>query len=204
MPFSLLVLSLPPGSQGAIRDVAEAYRNIPVHHSQWAGMVVHLSNAEDSFAIDTQTYFGGTANGGIYGHVADAGTDIMRAQGIGPISKWVDDHVFFRILREHLHKYNEKRIAKRESIQQHGGKIHTGGRIWYCAGTLPDDHPEEFNEDLFFPIQDLSSKSAQSAEDAKYAYNLDDINKISNALGIPWEASKDIPWSTTILFTGFE
>lgn len=32
--FFQLVLHLPPGSQGAIRDISEAYQNVPVHPSQ--------------------------------------------------------------------------------------------------------------------------------------------------------------------------
>lgn len=93
--FARLVLSLPKGSQGAVRDVSEAYRTIPVTPTQWAGMVIRLSNDKDEYVIDTQAYFGGTANGGVFGLVADACADIMRASGLGPISKWVDDHVFF-------------------------------------------------------------------------------------------------------------
>lgn len=34
---------------------------------------------------------------GVYGLVADAGVDILRAAGLGPLTKWVDDHIFFRI-----------------------------------------------------------------------------------------------------------
>ena len=128
--FARIILSLPPGSQGAVRDVSEAYRTVPVKPSQWPGMVVRLDNERDEFVIDTQAYFGGTANGGVFGLVADACADIMRAHGLGPISKWVDDHVFFRILREHIAEYNKARQKWKESITVTGGKHHNGGRIW--------------------------------------------------------------------------
>ena len=92
-----IVYNLPPGSQAAIRDVAEAYRTIPITPSQWPGLVVKLLD-EDKFAINICNNFGLTSAGGIYGEVGDATLDIFRVQGIGPISKWVDDHIFFRIL----------------------------------------------------------------------------------------------------------
>ena len=93
------IFNLPPGSQAAIRDVAEAYRTIPIIANQWPGLVVKLLN-EDEFAINTCDNFGLTSAGGIYGSLGDATLDIFRAQGIGPSSKWVDDHIFFRILRK--------------------------------------------------------------------------------------------------------
>ena len=63
--ISLLIHQLPPGSQVAMRDVLEAYRTVPLHHYQWPGAV------------------------------ADAGAKFFRSQGIGPLAKWVDDHIFF-------------------------------------------------------------------------------------------------------------
>ena len=90
-----LLSSLPPGSQGAVRDVAKAYCTIPVHPSQWHGLVVRLS--ESHFAIDTTLCFSFTPSAGIYGNVAGAGVDIMRFVGIGPILRWVDDHLFIRV-----------------------------------------------------------------------------------------------------------
>ena len=91
------IFNLPPGSQAAIRDVAEAYRTIPIVPDQWPGLVVKLCG-DDEYAINTCNNFGLTSAGGIYGEVGDATLDIFRAQGIGPISRWVDDHIFFRIL----------------------------------------------------------------------------------------------------------
>ena len=91
----LLLTSLPPGSQGAIRDVAEAYRTIPVHPSQWHGLVVRLSDSH--FAVDTALCFSFAPSAGIYGDVASAGADIMRFVSLGPILRWVDDHLFIRI-----------------------------------------------------------------------------------------------------------
>jgi hypothetical protein len=93
------IFNLPPGSQAAIRDVAEAYRTIPITADQWPGLVVKLLN-DDEFAINICNDFGLTSAGGIYGEVGDAMLDIFRTQGIGPGSKWVDDHIFFCILRK--------------------------------------------------------------------------------------------------------
>jgi hypothetical protein len=74
-------------------EPAEAYRTIPVVPEQWPGLVVKL-HREDQFAINTNNNFGLTSAGGAYGNLDDAAVDIFWGSGIGPISKWVDDHVF--------------------------------------------------------------------------------------------------------------
>ncbi len=104
--FALTVFHLPPGSQGAVRDVSKAYRNIPLHPSQWASTVVRLSE-KNEFAIDTQAAFGVSSNAGMFGLIADGLNSIMRRKGIGPLSKWVDDHGFFRILKKYLQRYKD-------------------------------------------------------------------------------------------------
>jgi hypothetical protein len=197
----LLVWRLPPGSEGATRDVAEAYRTIPLHPSQYAGLIVRTG--EDNFAIDTCFCFGCSSAAGSYGGVADAGADILRSEGIGPISKWVDDHLFIRILREHIQRYNEQREIWAHNIQTHGGLHINGGRKWYRGTTLPDDHSEEYDEDCSFPIKDFSQRSPRSLKDAQFSCCLDDINFFSAETGTPWEPSKDVPFSPHPPFTGF-
>ena len=91
------ILHLPPGSQAAVLDVVEAYRTIPLKSSQWPGTVVCILQSE--FAIDKCLAFGCSSSAGIYGNLADTSTDIFRAKGIGPVSKWVDDFHF--LLRSH-------------------------------------------------------------------------------------------------------
>jgi hypothetical protein len=44
--------------------------------------------------------------GGVYGIIGDAFTDLMRATRIGPVTKWVDDYVFFQIPQQYLDEYN--------------------------------------------------------------------------------------------------
>lgn len=127
----------------------------------------------------------------------------MRAIGLGPISKWVDDHVFFRILRERLDEYNKRRKKWKISIEEHGGKHHHGGRIWYGGRARSNGTTEEFDEDMTFPVRDLSHSSPRTEEDQKYSCNMADIDTVSEQLGIPWEKEKDQPWSSKITFTGF-
>ena len=197
---STIISALPPGSQAAVRDVAEAYRTIPSHPSQWPSLVVRLNN--DQFAIDSSLCFGFAPSGGIYGMVGAAGVDIMRSQGIGPIARWVDDHMFFCIQREHLATYNQARESIARQIAEHGGCVTKGGRTWFQGRTLPNGATEEFDEDMSFPFRDLSQASPRPDSDADFCYNLDDINRVSDHLGIPWEASKDIPFSDTPTFIG--
>ena len=89
----LLLSHLPPGSEAATQDVAEAYCTVPLHPSQWAAAGVRIS--EMLGWIDTCTAFGATPSAGAYGHMSDAGCEIMRHEGIGLLDKWVDDHLFF-------------------------------------------------------------------------------------------------------------
>jgi len=105
---AFIIFHLPPGSQASIRDVAEAYRTIPITPAQWAGLVICLAG-KDRFAVNTCNNFGLTSAEGLYGRLVDASADIFRASGIGPVSKWVDDHIFFAIPHIHLAEYNAKR-----------------------------------------------------------------------------------------------
>ena len=199
--ISLLLRRLPPGSQIATRDVAEAYRTIPLHPSQWPAAVARLS--DDSFAIDTSICFGVSPSAGTYGEVRKAGSDIMRSLGIGPLSGWVDDHFFVRIRSEFLAEYNHCRSQWSRDIKARG--MHQeGGRIWYGGFIFEDGTLEEFDEDCRFPCRDLSHQSPRSVTDAQFTYNFDDIDKVSSQLGIPWDCSKDQPFSNSSTYIGFD
>jgi len=105
-----------------VQDVAEAYRMVPSHHSQWAGLVVCLPG-EDSFAVDTALCFRFGPSAGIYGNIADAGANIFQANRLGPLSKWVDDYIFFHIRQEFLQEYNKRRKLWADQIAVNGGTI---------------------------------------------------------------------------------
>ena len=125
---SLLIHRLPLGLQLATRDVTEAYCTIPLHHSQWPSTVVHLG--DNSFAIDTALCFGAGPSAGMYRTVWNAAIDILQFKGIGPISSWVDDHLFFHIRRKFLPKYNQQRKMWNTDIMSRG-QHREGGRIWF-------------------------------------------------------------------------
>jgi len=152
---AFIISNLPPGSQASVHDVAEAYRTIPITASQWPGLVIRL-RGHDRFAINTNNNFGLSSAGGIYRQLADAGTDIFQRAGIGPVSKWVDDHIFFRIQKQHLAEYNGRRMQWHQNILSNGGRRHEGSRIWFRGSTMEDGHPEEFDEDNMSPLRDLS------------------------------------------------
>lgn len=199
--ISLLIHRLPPNSQVATRDVAEAYRTIPLHPSQWPGAVTRIG--EDAFCIDTSTCFGVSSSAGVYGVVADAGADLFRYRGIGPLAKWVDDHIFFRIRREYLTEYNQRRLTWHSELSVQGQR-HNGGRLWYGGTIFPDGTLDEHVEDCRFPCIDLSAHSPRSIEDQQYTYNFDDIDQVSDALGIPWEHSKDTPFASSTTYIGLQ
>jgi hypothetical protein len=198
--ISLLIHQLPPHSQVATRDVAEAYRTVPLHYSQWPGTVVRTG--EDAFCIDTTASFGFSPSAGVYGALADAGADLFRYQGIGPLAKWVDDHIFFRVRLDFLESYNLHRQARHAELSIRG-QVHDGGRLWYGGRIFPDGTLNEHVEDNSFLCLDLSSHSPRSIEDSRYAYNFDDIDRLSSTLGIPWERSKDLPFASSTSYIGF-
>ena len=197
-----IIAHLPQGSQASVRDVAEAYRTIPANPSQWPGLVIRLQD-ENQYAVNVCNNFGLTSAGGVYGMVADAGTDIFRGNGIGPLAKWVDDHVFFRIPREHLQPYNLSRTQWSDEIRQQGGCKQEGSHLWYKGKNRPDGSPEEFDEDCNFPFRDLAAASPRSTEDQKFSYADADIDTLSEHLGIRWETSKSVPFGPKVPYLGF-
>ena len=198
---ALLIARLPPGSQASVRDVAEAYRTIPASPSQWPGLVIRLQS-EDQFAVNVCNNFGLTSAGGVYGMLADAGADIFRGHGIGPLAKWVDDHIFFRIPRKHLPAYNDSRAQWGLEIRLQGGHQQEGGRLWYKGKNLPDDAPEEFIEDCSTPLRDLAERTPRSPDDQHFTYADADIDALSQRLGIRWEPSKAVPFGSEIPYLG--
>ena len=199
---ALIIACLPPGSQASVRDVAEAYRTIPAKPAQWPGLVIHLQ-ADDQFMVNICNNFGLTSAGGAYGMVADAGADIFRGQGMGPLAKWVDDHIFFRIPRAHLSEYNAQRTEWHREIQAKRGRRQEGSRIWYGGKNLPNDSIEEFDEDCNAKLRDLADSSPRPAADQKFAYADTDIDELSIRLGIRWEASKSVPFGEEVPYLGF-
>ena len=68
---------------------------------------------------------------------------------------------------------------------------------------MPDGRPEEFDEDMFFPLLDLSNTSPRPDIDAFFTYADADIDRVSDELGIPWEHSKTVPFSNVVPYLGF-
>jgi hypothetical protein len=68
---------------------------------------------------------------------------------------------------------------------------------------LPNDLNEEFVEDMSTPLQILSSQHPGN-HSAEYAYSLEDVDNVTAELGVPWERSKDVPFSKIVPFIGFD
>ena len=90
--------------------------------------------------------------------MADAGADIIRYQGIGPLAKWVDDHIFFHIWQEFLDDYNRQQLV-RHGILSKRGRIKQGGHLWFGGQTFAVGTLDEHVKDCMFPCWDLSSAS---------------------------------------------
>lgn len=132
-----LIHTLPQGSQGATRDMAEAYCTVLLHPSQWPAL----------FAVDTSLCFGYGPSAGTYGTVWDAGLVVFQAAGIGPIIAWVDDHLFFRLPRDTIADYNKMRETKAHVIAKQGGRLKDNGCWWFKGEVLANGTHEEFAED---------------------------------------------------------
>ena len=183
-----------------MRDVVEVYRTIQLHTSQWPVAVVHTS--ETHACIDTCIAFRASPSNGAYGLIANAGAELLHTNGIGPLDKWVDDHVFLRIPLTHLTEYNCLWRQWHTNIIQIGQQ-HTRSGIWYSGATLPNGVIKEFSENCLAPIKNLSNASPWSVEDARFSYCITDIDKISHELGIPWETSKAQPFTDSMIYIGF-
>jgi hypothetical protein len=196
----LLISRLPPGSEVATRDIVEAYRTLPLHPSQWPAGVVQVSDTQA--CVDTCMAFGATPSAGAYGHVADAGVEIFRHRGIGPLDKWVDDHLFTHILKEFLGPYNQHRAQWHKDLSMRG--MHqSGSRIWFGGSMFDDGSIEEFNEDCKWPLKDIMGQSRRSEHDNHFGYCLANIDDASVDLGIIWERQKDQPFASSTICIGF-
>lgn len=145
--------------------------------------------------------FGLSPSAGAYGNLADAGLDLFRSKGIGPNSRWVDDHLFIRILKESIAAYNTKREQWHKEITSRG--LHRdGGRIWFGGHIFEDGTLEEFDEDCRFPVTDLSGASPRSIEDSRFSCNMADIDEASKDFDVPWERLKDKPFAYSNPYIG--
>ncbi|KAG6327358.1 hypothetical protein ID866_11731 [Astraeus odoratus] len=180
-----LIAHLPPGSEAATRDVAEAYRTIPLHPSQQPANVVRIS--ESLGCINTSLAFGATPAAGVYGHLSDACCEILHHHGIGPLDKWVDDHIFFHIHKEHLAAYSQTCLASYQDILQHDpSPKFRGSRLWFQGHTRSD------------------TTSVKFTHDALFSYSMQDLDLLSENLSIPWEPSKDQPFHHSTIYISFE
>jgi hypothetical protein len=85
-------------------------------------------------------------------------------------------------------------IVPNELPHKEGWQSMAQGHFWFKGRTLPDGSTEEFGKDCTFALCDFTATRNKNCANFPYAYNITDINAISNILGIPWEPSKDVPF----------
>ena len=184
-----IINNLPSGSQASTRDVADAYRTIPLHYSQWPGLVMKLQ--DNVFALNTQNSFGLASTSGVWGHVANMFADFFRSQGFGPITKWVDDFLFFCIPNTYLPLANHYRtqLSPQLSFSQYNA------RRFFEGPALPDGTVPQYDENFHFPLKSLRG--------GHFAYNGSDIDSLSESLGLPWKHNKSTSFSNHFTYLGF-
>ena len=87
-------------------------------------------------------------------------------------------------------------------IAKNGGRIKENGCWWFKGNALADGSHEEFAEDCTHPIRDLTSQ-LDGPTSSPHAYDFTHINCITDHLGVPWELSKDTPFSSMLVYIGF-
>ena len=127
---------------------------------------------------------------------------MLWAAGLGPVIAWVDDHLFICLPCNAIAEYNRVHTAKADTIARNRGRIKENGCWWFKGDTLADNSHKEFAEDCTHLIKDLISHHNTSSS-SLHTYNFTHIDGITNHLGIQWELSKDMPFSSTPIFIGF-
>ncbi|KAE8184973.1 hypothetical protein CF335_g7865, partial [Tilletia laevis] len=182
------ILMLPHTAQAFVRDTVSAFRQVPLHPSQWPGTVVEWKG---QFYVDRFLAFGLGPACGAYGLFGDAFADLARAEGISPNGHWVDDNVFLRFKATDLALVNENRRAARTTISPL--PVHQYGRTFW-ADSQGHKHAEDYSQ---------PARILPGAEDG-FNCGLSDIDRLSNELGWPWAPEKDAPWASTFTYGGLE
>src|SRR5882724_8872987 len=86
-------MSCAPGTQAVTLDMVQAYRNSPIIPTHKKYLAVSW---QDSIYMQHNTIKGLSSAGGIQGAPADACIEILHANNISPILKWVDDFIIFQ------------------------------------------------------------------------------------------------------------
>ncbi|KAE8205448.1 hypothetical protein CF327_g7647, partial [Tilletia walkeri] len=166
------LLALPVTAQAAVRDVADAFRILVLHSSQWPGTVVR---GEDGlFYVDMCLGFGLAPATGVWGAVADALADICRAHGLGLILKWVDDFIFFTVPLSALDTVNASRAQLATTIT---GPQSRGG-VSFFADADNMEHVEDYQ---------FSLRNHVAAASDELVSSLAAITAITAPLGVPWK-----------------
>ncbi|KAE8240282.1 hypothetical protein A4X13_0g7872 [Tilletia indica] len=181
------VLGLPSDSEACTRDVDSAYRLLPVHPSQWPAMVLRT---EQGYFIDTRVPFGIGPGTGVFGRVGEAALDIFRAQGLGPLGRWVDDILFFRVREESIADVNSRRAATYASMDDQPF-LRRGGKWWVDADGNRHDESYEY------PLRDR----AESRRADGWHYGDEEIEAWAGRLGLPLH--KPTLWSSVFTYAGY-
>ena len=138
----------------------------------------------------------------MYGTVCDAGLDVLWAMGIGPVIAWVDDHLFICLLQNAIANYNKLCQTKAQAIASQDSRIQDDGHWKFKGDALADGSHEDFSKDCTHSVRNFISNHLGDSW-TTHAYDFEHINCITDQLGIPWEPSKDTPFSSSPVFIGF-
>ena len=151
-------------------------------------MVISDLSSDDAFRINHTVPFGVWPGAGICGAVLDAAKEILVAEGIGPIVKWVDDFGFLRFPSDPNDSTPSSltRSTHRFAVPDVDVNPHTPLGIALSALPTLINFPASAFRELSYT----------------YAYTIPDIISTTEPLGLPWAISKWIQFQWVAVYIG--
>jgi hypothetical protein len=121
----------PENTQAATFDVESAYRQIPIHPSDWPHIVFMWDNR---FYIDKRVPFGAASSNGLFARCGDSAMTMYELRGFGIVIKWVDDFLFIQYPATGLRDTALPPLFSEQAIYDYGASL---GLPWKRSKTMP-------------------------------------------------------------------
>jgi hypothetical protein len=189
--FLAQIATCPLGTQAAGGDIDAAYQQCPLHFASKPFMV--WQDLQGGFWINHAVMFGVTSGAGICGAALEPVCMILEAAGMGPIGCWVDDFILF----------TEPVTGSFSPHQSHHPHI-----AHFLCSQMTISHISPLEEGhAVIPVEvvqiTLHPPPGQFVQSWTYSYSLDDVHALTAELGVPWSASKWLPFAFMTVYVGF-
>ncbi|KAE8181185.1 hypothetical protein CF328_g8920, partial [Tilletia controversa] len=114
----------------------------------------------------------------------------FRARGFGPLGRWVDDILFFRVRVVSIASVNAQRADIHGSLDQQPF-LRRGAKWWVGA------EGRRYDESYEYPLRAATNAGREDG----WHYGDDEIESLADELGLPLH--KPTPWSSTFSYAGY-